>query len=77
MGGVLLFSIRIPICREKVRPASHSICKYFEKTEEGESSCVFVLLLNRRISYVLAVLLAYMHVLFELCIRADPTSVFF
>ena len=68
---------RIPIYREKVRLMFGSTCKYFEKTEEGESSCVFVLLLNRRISCVFAVLLAYMHVLFELCIRAELTSAVF
>ena len=56
---------------------SDSTCKYFENTEEGESSCVFVPFLNRRISCVFAVLLAYMHVLFELCIRVEMTSDFF
>ena len=54
-----------------------STCKYFEKTEKGESSGVFALLLNRRISCVFAVLLAYMHVLFERCIHAEPTSMVF
>ena len=69
--------MRIPICREKARPASGSTCKYFEKTEEGEPSCVFFLLLNRGIACVFAVLLAYIHVLFELCIRAELTLVVF
>ena len=77
MLGVLLLIIRIPICREKVRPVFDSTCKYFEKTEEGDSSCVLVLFLNRSISYMFAMLLAYMHVLFELCIHVEPTSVVF
>ena len=54
-----------------------STCKYFEKAEEGELSCVLVLLLNRNISCVFVVLLAYMHLLFELCIFADLNSVVF
>ena len=73
----MLFNIRIPICREKVRPVSDSTCKYFENTEEGESSCVFFLLLNRRISCVFALLLSYMHVLCEWCICEELTSAFF
>ena len=56
---------------------SGSTCKYFEKTEEGGPSRVFIILLNRRISCVFFVLLGYMHVLFELCIRGEPTSAVF
>ena len=73
----MLLNVEIPICKEKDKPASGSTCKYFEKTEEGEPSCVFVLLLNRRNSYVFLVLLAYMHLLFEPCIHAEPTSTVF
>ena len=66
--------VRIPNS-QKGRSNLHlvSTCKYFEKTEEGEMSCMSVLLLNRRISYVFVVLLPYMHVLFELCIYRELT----
>ena len=56
---------------------SGSTCKYFEKTEEGEPSCVFVLLLNRRIIFVFAVFLSYMHVMCESCIHEESTLVVF
>ena len=42
-----------------------STCKYFEKTEEGEPSSMFVMFLNITISCVFTVLLVYMHLLFE------------
>ena len=47
---------------------SSSACKYFEKTEEGDSRGVRVFFLNRKSSHVFAVLLASMHLLFELCV---------
>ena len=59
------------------RLASGSACKYFEKTKEGKTSGVHVCLLNRKSSCVFAVLLASMHLLFELCVWAEPTSTIF
>ena len=47
------------------------------KAEEGKPIFVFVIFLNRNISCVFVVLLAYIHLLFELHIFVEPTSVVF
>ena len=65
------------ICRETDRLASGSTCKYFEKMGEGDSSGVHVWLINRKSSCVFTVLLAFIHLFFELSARAEPTSMVF